>query len=690
MSRKIFYHSCMILGLLVYFFFAQDALAEQDTVRYELEPIHVTGLRYTAEQMNVPFSIASIDGSTIQEGRMQLSLKESLDRMPGIFVQNATNFAQDLRISIRGFGAQSAFGIRGVQVLVDGIPITTPDGQTQLDQLNLATVQSMEVLRGPVSTLYGNASAGVISITTKPRAKHSYAQSRVTAGSYGFRQAQVNAGVNLNNAHYYFTAVSYQSNGYRQNSAMQSHLFNTGMRFNADSLSEWMVNLRMQFSPIAEDAGGLTREQLEDDPAQAYEGNIRFDTGESVQQGQLSVTYRRNLSDSKKVRASAHVTRRIFANRLPFTAGGMVNLDRDYGGFSVVHSGWQTPLPFPNALLVGLDVRHQNDHRQRYNNDYGAKGHLAFDQDELYTNAAAFMQNRFTMWNRLTGIVGARYDWVTIKAKDHFAKDGDQSGKRYMYGWSAMAGIVWPINSWVNGFTNLSSGFENPALIELTNNPDGQGGFNDNLKARQALNMEAGVKGIWQNRLRYSIALYNIEVRQDFVPFERAQSPGRIYFRNAGSARHRGLEIGFDGLLLSGVTVTSAYTYADLRHLEYNTDMKNLSGNRLAGVPRHRFFSALTYRHPSGGFLRAQWKYRGTLYADDANTVRDEGYTVLNVQMGYPFRFLHWKVQPFAGFNNLLNADYPDNVRINAFGKRYFEPAPPFNLYGGLSLKRIF
>lgn len=685
-------HQCRYL-LLIIFILHHNLFASEnsqlflpDTVLFELEPITVTASRFPVKQQDAVFAVTPIDKISLQTARRQLSIRESLATVPGVLALDENNFSQDLRLSIRGFGARASFGIRGIKVIIDGVPETTPDGQTQLDNLNIGIIDRIEVMRGPTSALYGNASGGVIQLSSQKPPESLLVDTRFTGGSFGFENIQLKSGQDFGKINILLSAVHNGIKGYREHSAMKTYLLNGIVQVKPDSSSELNLRLSWEDSPLADDPGALTREEMVEKPTQASMNNLRFNAGEVVTQGRIGLFYKRSFNPSNEFRINAYFTNRSLDNRLPFEEEGMVDLGRNYGGINLLYLYTSSILGYPSQFAGGVEYANQHDDRKRYNNLNGTKGELAFNQDEQYINSAFFTQADTRFSQKWHVNLGLRYDVVLVKVRDLLIQNGMDSGKRTLKGLSGMIGTSFRISDDHHLYGNISSGFETPALIELTNNPNGNSGLNQSLNAQHAINYEIGMKGLLTDKFRYEMALFFIDVYDELLPYELPESPNRFYYRNAGRSYHNGLELGINGYLLPGLTFALSYTFSRFRFLDYQLADHNYRDNHIPGIPEHMWYTEFFYLSPSGFYSRLEIEGRSNMYVNDANTAIDEAYSTVNIQTGYRFQFNQWYIDSFLGINNIFDASYSDNVRINAFGNRYYEPAPDLNLYFGFSV----
>ncbi len=666
----------LFLGML-------NIAAQQDTVQtVQLKPITLKVARITESQL--PLSISHLDLENTQASRQQLSLNEYLVGVPGLFTLNANNFSQDLRVSIRGFGARAAFGIRGIKILVDGIPETTPDGQGQLDNLNLGIIKNIEIIRGPSSTLYGNASGGVISINTMDMLHNNLVKAGLTFGSYTMQKYQVLIGLKRKQTQYIFQGSSTNTTGYREQSGFENYNFNLRMLHAFSEDTKLNIQLNYTDSPFADDAGGLTFDELRADRRQARQQNVDYKTGEAIRQFKIGANFNHQWK-ALTFNSYGFYSFRDFYGLLPFQFGGIVDLNRNYlgNGSSISHE--KKLEKGKNVLQVGYDFASQDDDRRRFWNLQGAQGEMNFDQKESFTSLGFFVLDHFTIGKFLVR-AGLRYDMNTMKVNDDYTIDGDDSGNLQLNAVNPSLSVNYRLNAAHNLHTSFSKSFETPALSELSTNPTAEGGFNKNLKAQKAANYEVGYQ-FEGKKSKVAVSLFYIETTNDLVPFELEEFPDRTFYRNAGSSKRKGIELAYHQKISKNMTLNSSYTYSDFKYGAYQSTAGDFKNKELPGIPKHLASSTLNYQHANGFTVGFQGQYVGVLYANDSNSVATEGYTVFNLNLGYKLAAKKALFSPFLGINNVFNTQYNDNVRINAFGGRYYEPAPGFNIFGGIRVE---
>lgn len=645
-----------------------------------LDEIVVSATRRESSVRDVARSISVVGKERIQRGTQQLGLDEALAAVPGLYIQNRYNFSGDLRVAMRGFGARSSFGIRGIRVFVDGIPETLPDGQSGVDSIDLGSAGRIEVLRGPASSLYGNASGGVISVTSELDDVDPFVEGRVAGGEYGYQQYGLKTAGKLNKADYLINLSRTELDGYRDNAEFRGTQINGRLGIPINENDRLLVALNLADQPKSQDPGGINAAQAALDPSSARAQNVQFDSGETVEQQRLGLVYERER-DSGTLTIRNHYVWRDFTNKLPFTGGGAVDLDRFFYGFGAQYS-LGNQLPQTIGLTVGIDFDRQDDDRRRFDNNGGTLGGLTFDQNERVDSTGLYIQGEYQLsdvWNLSAGL---RYDEISYDVADRFLSNGDDSGTLDFDQVSPSVGINYRLNDGVL-FASYSSSFETPTTTELAN-PDASGGFNAVLEPQRADNFEVGFKNSIGG-LYYEIALFTIDLEDELIPFELAAFPDRNFFANAGSSTRDGIETALSWAHESGFSIDASFTWSDFEFDSFVDDNGNdFSGNKLPGLPEQFGYLGFTYAVPGGLSGTLETIYAGDLYANNANSAQVSAYTVVNLRLNHEFESGQWLIQPFIGINNLFDEDYNNNIRINAFGARYFEPAPPLNFYAGV------
>ena len=675
-----------------------------DTTKpYPLPPLTVSVTRTKLPLTKVPLSVQMVDRAQISRARPTWGLDEALANVPGVFVANRYNFSQDQRISIRGFGARSAFAVRGIKILVDGIPQTLPDGQGQLTNLELGEVDHIEVLRGSSSALFGNASGGVISIWTSPQATEQVREdARFVAGQFSARSGrtwnkwQTTTGARVGGAggSASLTVSRLDYEGERDHSAADQRVLNARLRLPlADGWSLALVT-DVGDNPRADNPGALTRAELVANRDQAPALNLARNAGKAVTQIQSGATLRRATANGGEAAFTVFGLGRNLKN--PITTA-YIDLDRiDYGARASIT--YPAPLgTLAHRLTAGIDFQRLRDDRKNfaYTPSDSAKPDTVrtLDQLEHVTEIGPFVQSALEVSARTTVTAGLRYDWVKFAVQDHLITttpvNPDDSGDRLMRALSGSLGVAVSASSTSTIYANVGSSFETPTTTELANSPSGSGGFNTGLKPQQAWNYEIGTRGSAGRRLGYTVAVFQADVRDALIPYEIAAP--RFFYRNAGSTRHRGMELSADLAVTPGVSLNAAWTYSDYRYRRYrftDTIPHVLDGRALPGIPKHwlNLFARLQPATFRGAWGEVQQTYSSGYLVSDTGSTTTAPWWATNVRVGWDGKAGGMRLAPFVGVNNVFNHRYVGSVVINAARGRFYEPAPSRNIYVGLSV----
>ena len=645
----------------------------------ELSSVTISATRFENASALTPFAISVLNQNQIQKGQQKLSLNESLLTVPGVFTLNPDNFTQDLRISIRGYGARAAFGIRGVRVIVDGIPESTPDGQADVDNLDMGAMQQLEILRGAASGMYGNAAGGVLYLQTEEATDRPFIENQISAGSYGFWRFQSKMGFKTGKLTHFYSVAHNNTEGYRAQSAMRQTIFNGKWRYEISPSAKLSVLINYGNSPLAQDPGSLTALQIDSNRRQANLQNVQFNGGESVEQGRVGLIYDKKFSTQRSLKIRGFLTKRSFDNRLAFRNGGIGQIERLFGGGAVQYE-------FQTAKLktqIGIETDKQGDDRRRFNNLNGTRDSLTLDQTETFGSVGSFIFSEWRPTAKWQFSTALRYDWVNLEAKDKFLNDGNQSGSRSLGRFNPSVGVFFKATPSVFLYGNVSSGFETPTLNELSANPSNTGGFNPDLNPQQSINYEIGSKFRVSPKFKGEIALFHIDLTNESVPYQLPASR-RTFFRNAGNSQRNGVELSLNSQLHEWISATVNYTFSDFTYKNYEVSGTKLDGNRQPALPQHLLFGELRVEQTNSAFLILQGRYVSALFADDANKFMDSDYATFNARLGFTKLWRGQVIEPYLGINNIFSKKYNANVVINANGNRFFEPAAGAYVFGGV------
>ncbi len=699
-----------LAGALLVFGGGQNAIAATATADDDASVV-VTATRSEQSRFDLPVSVDRIDREQIQQGQLQVNLSESLARVPGLVIQNRQNYAQDLQISSRGFGARSTFGVRGLRLYADGIPATMPDGQGQISHFDLGSTSRIEVLRGPFSALYGNSSGGVIAAFTEDGAPGAALDADFTAGSFDTQRSAIKFSGDNGSLNYLVDTSSFHTDGYRDHSATRRDNLNAKLRVAPDESSRLTMVVNAVDMPQALDPLGLTRAQYEADPKQAGTNALKFNTRKSVAQQQLGLTYERRLTGTDTLNATFYRGQRdttqyqaiLTATQAPATnPGGVIDLGRDYWGSDMrwTHQGVLAGTPLRTTL--GLDYENLDEERKGFQNfigtTLGVKGALRRNETNRVHNFDQYLQTQWEPSAQWLFEAGVRHSIVNVDSHDHYivAGNGNDSGGVRFSATTPVAGVTWRINEQFHLYGAAGRGFETPTLNELSYRSisGATTGLNFGLRPARSSHYEFGLKGRPNQDTQFTAAVFHVNTRDEIVV--QQNSGGRSVFQNVGKTRRDGAELAFEGHWLGGIGALVSYTvlkatYGD----DFNTcgpppcaipNVLIRSGKLLPGIPQTSLYGELSWRHaPSGFSLALEGRVVGKVYVNDANSDAASAYAVANLRTGFEQLLKDWRFREFLRIDNLSGRRYAGSVIVNEGNQRYFEPAPARNALVGLS-----
>jgi iron complex outermembrane recepter protein len=659
-----------------------------------LDPVVVTGERTGRPSFDVPAAISVVGREVIDKGGPQVNLSEALNRVPGITVLNRQNYAQDLQVSIRGFGARSTFGIRGVRLIVDGIPATMPDGQGQASSIDLSSAGRVEVLRGPMAQLYGNAAGGVVQVFTEDDAPQPTATVAAAAGPYG--QAKLGVKFSTSTPGYGLTlaASRFETDGYRDHSAAERGQFNGRWQSDLTPDTHVSVVLNALDQPNSQDPLGLTRAQWEANPQQVAPPAIAQDTRKTVRQQQAGTVIEHHFSDDTLFTGRIYFGERSLDNALsvppaaqasPTSSGGIVQFERSYAGMGaqIAH---RVALDGGLALRLtgGIEYDNMRENRQGYINDGGVQGALKRDERNTVDNRDAYLQVSIDLHPQWVLTGGLRSIDVRFRTQDHFITAGnpDDSGGVNYNGVNPVLGLTWRAAPELNVYMNAGRGLETPTFSELAYRSDGLTGLNTALHASRSQHLELGAKWKIAEGQRLDVALFGIRTRDEIVV--DANVGGRSTYKNADSTERRGLELSYGGQLTEELRGT--FSLSTLRARFEN-------GNRLPATPERSGFAELAWAPKAawGGFnTGVEVVHTGALYVNDTNTDAAPAATVLNLRAGFAQDLAGWHFTQLVRVDNAGNHSYAGSVIVNEGNRRFFEPALPRNWLLAVAARHVF
>ena len=676
-----------LIGACIVALASAGASAQEAQKPQPIEFLVVTATRTEQSVYDIPAAIDVVSGDELRAHRANVDLSEGVGRIPGIVVQNRYNYAQDLQVSSRGFGARAAFGVRGVRLLQDDIPLTMPDGQGQTALFDLDGANRIEVLRGPFAALYGNSSGGVIHLLSALEPKKPQLRASGTNDEDGTWRGAVNFSGAFGPTDFSGNLARFDTEGFRDHSAAQRDTANLWLRYRPDEASTLTVLGNALDQPDTQDPLGLTQEQLDADPTQAGLGAVEFNTRKSIRHAQGGLTYERELSEQDRVRVLGYFGDREIEQFLanPSDAitgsGGVVDLDRKFGGTGLRWNHAGTLAGAPYEFTLGAEYDRMKERRRGYVNVLGERGELRRDEDDLVYSFDQYLIGSWKPTERWQIAGGLRRSEVHFESTDYFIVDinPDDSGSLEFESTQPVVGLLFQATPAIGLFASAGEGFETPTFSELAYRPDGSPGMNFALEPADSTNMEAGVKMRLGEHSRLNATLFRSDTDDDIVTGP-APFPGRNTFVNAERTRREGAEFAASTAVLdSALTLDLAYTYTRARFEEFvNFAGLDLSGNQLPGVPEHSVYAALVWRHaPSGFSAGVEGRWADRVYANDVNSAFADSYVVVNLHAGFRQGAGTWQFEEFLRVDNVADENYVGSVVVNAVNGRFFEPAPP-------------
>ncbi len=659
---------------------AQAPEVEGDTLPvpwYEVSPLVVEIFPAPTRVETAPYAVSVHEVQRRAGTDTGLALDETLRRIPGVQVDNRFNYALGERISVRGFGARAQFGVRGLRALVDGIPATFPDGQSALDVVDPKQVRTVEVVRGPASAFHGNAAGGVIVLrTVSPPATGHHQSVTASAGSAGTRRLEGQLGGRTGGVGYQVAGSHLGFDGYRPHNesrmARGSARVDLGRGFRISAHASDFA---------ADNPGSLSEAQLAEDRFQAFAGNVNQGTGKTGRQGQVGATWTTGIGAATLDATLYGITRDI-VNPIP---GVIVDLGRSAGGARAHLRGAEGLLGRGGSWVIGVEAAGQWDDRLNFANVGGERGDLTLDQAERVGAFSPFGSMSAALGPFLAS-ASVRYDRFDFRASDRFGTGAeDRSGGRVMSAVSPAVGVSVEVAPRSYLFGNVSTSFETPTTTELANRPDGERGFNPELEPQTTRSVEAGGRTGFAGDGMLEVTAYRAEVENSLVPFQT--DGGRDFFRNAGAARHQGIEVAGRISPLPLLTAGAAFTLTDARFRAYRVGGEELAGRRVPGVARQRIDAFVDLRR-GGHELGIEARARSSVPVDDRNEHEAPGHLLFDLRLQPQALAVGGAaVQPFLSVTNLFGTDHVTSVVPNAFGQRFFEPGPGRMLFLGASVR---
>ncbi|WP_212631264.1 TonB-dependent receptor [Pseudomonas sp. KB-10] len=675
--------------------------AQAENATYQAEPLVVTGSRYQASGWRLPFSVNRVDAEQARLGKPGVNLSEALGSVPGLVVQNRQNYAQDLQISSRGFGARSAFGIRGIKLLADGVPLSNPDGQGQAATFDLDTLDRIEVLRGPFASVYGSNSGGVIQLFSRDGEGPPKVSLDTSQAAYGSSRTRVAVEGGNDKGSFIVSRSHFETDGYRDHSGAILDKTFAKLTLYPDDLSKLSLSFSELDQNDTQDPQGLTWQQVQSDRRAAAPSALQFDTRKTVDHRQFALNYERSFAAGTWQSTVYSGTRRVIqfqsipvAVQAPASqSGGVIDFERRFHG---IGNRWIQSFGLGSSLLTfttGLDYDHSRDDRQGYENfvgdTLGVKGRMRRDERNEVTSLSPYVQAAWQL-GKLKLQAGLRHSEVAFEVDDRFLSNGDDSGSVTYRELTPTLGASYALLPDLNVYASWGKGLETPTLNELSySGPDNSFGFD--LKPATSEQIEVGLKARLADATNLQLALFQIDTDDELVV--ESASGGRSRFQNAAQTRRRGVELALESQLSDTLRSSLAYTHIDAtfsKDFSSRGEVIN-SGKHLPGIPNDTLYGELAWKPVEGFSTAIEGLYRSKLYVEDSNTAKAApSYALFNWQARFEQKVGAMTVNQVLRIDNLLDREYVGSVIVGDGNGRYYEPGPERAWYVGAGVQYQF
>ncbi|MGE0114387.1 MAG: TonB-dependent receptor family protein [Steroidobacteraceae bacterium] len=673
-----------------------------------LAPVVVTATRIEQSSFDLPVSIDSVSGEQLRGQRLGANISESLNRVPGTVVQNRETYSQEQSMAIRGFGARSQFGVRGIKLLADGIPASTPDGQGGSGLFDLGSASRIEVLRGAFSALYGNHAGGVVQVFTEDGPAQPTLSASLTGGSYGTHRSMLKFGGDTGPVNYTGSVSRLDTDGYRQWSQARKDQGNIKVRIQAGEKSTVTLLGNYLEQPDNQDPLGLTAAQVAQNRRQAQPVALAFQTRRNLSNRQMGVVFDTTVSDADSLHAIAYGGTRSNEQYLAFATNGVSAFDRDFMGTGLRWTHHAGPL----TVTAGGDYERAEDVRQGFTNNNGSKGVLSRDETNTVYQAGVYAQAQWEVSSTLSLSGGLRYTRVKFTSDDHFVTvtNPDNSGQATHSAWTPTIGALYKLTPAINLYANAGRSFETPTFIELAYQIAPANGLNFALQPSKSNQYEVGMKAVLARNVKANLALFKIDTSKEIVV--NTNAGGRATYLNAGDTERHGIELAIDSSLGAGFNAYLAATWLDATFRDSFLSCGGVtppctaasqvmveSGNNIAGIPDYSVYGELTWNyHPLGFNAGAEGRWNGRTQVNDANrTLRSDApadpvgaYFIAGVRAGFEQQPGNWKLNEFVRVDNVFDRQYIGAIYVNDQNGRYYAPAPARNYVVGLSASYRF
>lgn len=722
MLQHPFQTKLVLVAVMTTLTHSQYVMADEENTKVNMSaPVVVTATRVEQNSFDLPVAIDVVTQKDIQDGQLQMQLSESLIRVPGITAQNRNNQAQDPQISSRGFGSRSSFGVRGVRVYVDGIPLTMPDGQGQPGVVDLSAIKSIEVMRGPFSSLYGNSSGGVIQLITEDAPKTPTIGGTVMFGSYDTKRQVLEAAGTSEQIEYLLNVSNFETSGYRDQNSGKKEQVTAKFKINFSDYTK-LTSLVNYFDQEAQDPLGLPRIATANDPSafsdpkKVVNSALRANTRvyRSHTQAGFNLDHIINENNALAVMAfgGSRENVQFLSTSATTNVGRASEINRDFWGADLRWDNKGNLFNLPYNLSLGLNYGQSHDERLDINADGGVKRSITIpnnanfglnrNESNISTNFDQYIQGKLSLLSNLDIHAGARHTKVRLEVKDNFltgsANNGNNSGSVEYQKTTPVIGATWKVNPALNVYANYGKGFETPTFIEAAFSAVNNGVPNLGLKASESNNYEVGAKAFIGDNTQANLSLFKITTDDEIVVRE-TNAANRSVFGNAGKTKRSGIEFSLDSDFANNLSTYFAYTLLDAKFdsdFTFNPAPPSPartvnSGNKIPGTYRTQIYGEVAWKYEPLGFNTAfEGRYNSKVYVDDINTDAAPSYTIFNIRAGFQQQLGNWALSEYLRVENMFDKEYIGSVRVNDGNLRFFEPSADRNYLVGLSANYKF
>ncbi len=661
-------------------------------------PVVVTATRVEQDSFDLPMAIDVVGKKDVQDSQLQYQLSESLIRLPGITAQNRNNQAQAPKISIRGFGSRASFGVRGIRIYVDGIPLTMPDGQGQPGIVDLSSIRSIEVMRGPFSALYGNSSGGVVQLFTENAPKTPEIEATTMFGSDDTTRNILKAAGTNENLEYAFSASSFDTDGYREHDRGKKEQATAKFKINISDDTK-LTALVNWIDQNAQDPNGLPREADALDPS-------AFDDPEGVSQAMLSANTRIDrshtqvgfnlehaLNDNNSLHLMTYVGNRdvstIIATRQNGSNAIDSSIDKEFYGTDIRWDNHGQLFGKDYNISLGVNYGKSTDARTTTEvlDTFVPVNNLTRDEDNVVDNFDQYIQGRLAILDNVDVHAGLRHTKVNLEVKDKLitGPNTDNGGHIDYQKTTPAIGAVWKVTPSFNLYANYGKGFETPTFFEAAFDSTGADAQpNLGLKASESKNLEIGAKAFITDNTQVNLNLFRITTEDELVVQESAS--GRSVYTNANDTKRSGAELSIESQFDHNISTYFSYSLLDAKFdSDFTRDKLGFgatgtetiaAGNRIPGTYKTQIYGEVAWQYTPFGFTTAlEGSHHSKVYVDDLNSDKAPSYTIFNLRAGFEQHVGRWHFKEFLRVENMFDKKYIGSVRINDSRGRFFEPA---------------